>query len=211
MMERQIRIGIVDDHPGVRVAVRNFLANAQDIIVVGEGVDGTEAIQLANSQKPDILLLDVELPALKGYEVIQRIRQSEPEVKVLALSSYNDPMYILGMLENGAAGYLTKDEAPHMLLVAVRSIMQDKVKWISPKVASQVSHITLDDKTFTGRELEILRLIALGKPDEEIMRAIDINEKLLSRYIGLLTEKFHVSTREELISAALGVISTAGA
>ncbi len=66
MMERQIRIGIVDDHPGVRVAVRNFLANAQDIIVVGEGVDGTEAIQLANSQKPDILLLDEVLAVGDG-------------------------------------------------------------------------------------------------------------------------------------------------
>lgn len=208
MMKKPIRVGIVDDHPGVRVAVRNLLATARDITVVGEGVDGVEAIQLADAQEPDVLLLDVELPVLRGSEVVKRIKERKPEVKVLALSSYNDPMYILGMLENGAAGYITKDEAPHWLLIAVRSIMEEGVKWISPKVAGQVANITLENKTFTGRELEILRHIALGKLDEEIMQALNINYNLLMRYLDLLMDKFDVSSREELKLSAQGVLST---
>jgi DNA-binding NarL/FixJ family response regulator len=207
-MDKPIRIGIVDDHPGVRVAVRGLLANAQDIEVVGEGVNGTEAVTLADIKKPDVLLLDVELPAMSGYEVVRRIREKGLEVKVLALSTYDDPMYILGMLENGADGYLTKDEAPHFLLPAVRSIMHDKVKWISPKIANQVSQIQLENMTFTGRELHLLRYIVLGSSNEEIMHKLDISEKLLQRYIELLMEKFNVTSLKSLQKAAQGVIST---
>lgn len=209
-MNKPIRVGIVDDHPGVRIAVRDLLANADDIIVVGEGVDGREALQLANDIWMDVMLLDVELPVMRGYEVVQHIRDCKPEIKVLALSSYDDPMYILGMLENGAAGYITKDEAPVLLLEAVRSIMKDHVKWISPKVAEQVSHIKLENRTFTGRELEILRYIMLDKPDEEITSNLELSDKLLTRYIDILMDKFDVSSREDLKEAAEGVISTTG-
>jgi DNA-binding NarL/FixJ family response regulator len=207
-MDVPIRIGIVDDHPGVRVAVRGLLASAKDVVVIGEGVNGLEAIQLANAQEPDVLLLDVELPSMNGYEAVRRIRESNPNVKVLALSSYNDPMYILGMLENGADGYITKDEAPRLLLTAVHSIINDRVKWISPEVAKQVSHIQLDDKTFTGRELEILRYIVLGKPNVEIMHSLDISENLLHRYIEILMEKFNTSSVDDLKASAEQVIST---
>jgi two-component system NarL family response regulator len=207
-MDKLIRIGIVDDNPGVRVAVRGLLANAKDIIVVGEGVNGEEAVQLADTKPPDVLLLDVELPALSGYEAVKLICENSPQVKVLALSTYNDPMYILGMLENGAAGYLTKDEAPGMLLIAVRSIMHDHVKWISPKVASQVSKIQMNDKTFTGRELEILRYIVIGKPKEEILQELDLKDNLFERYIDLLLQKFDVTNIDALKEAARDVIST---
>jgi DNA-binding NarL/FixJ family response regulator len=207
-MGEPIRIGIVDDHPGVRVAVRGLLAHDKDIVVVGEGANGPEAVQLASSQTPDVLLLDVELPVMGGHEVVRRLRELKPEVKVLALSSYNDPMYILGMLENGADGYITKDEAPHLLLVAVRSIVKDKVKWISPKVARQVSQIKLENMTFTGRELEILRCLMLDTPDEGITQTLNIDNKLLEKYLGLLMDKFGVSSREELRVAACRVIST---
>ncbi len=207
-MKKPIRVGIVDDHAGVRVAIRDLLADEKDILVVGEGENGAEAIQLADQLKPDVLLLDVELPVIRGDEAILQIRETSPEVKVLALSSYDDPMYIHGMVENGAAGYIMKDEASKFLLVAIRSIMRDKVKWISPNLANQVSQIMLENKVFTGHELSILRYIVLDKTDDEIASAMEIDEKLLNRYIALLMEKFNVSTRENLKSAAQDVIST---
>ena len=116
-------------------------------------------------------------------------------------------MYVLGMLENGAAGYITKDEAPNMLLTALRSIINDRVKWISPKVANQVSQVKMDDKSFTGHELEILRYILLGKTDDEIMNSMGINEKLYRRYIKLLMTKVDVATREELTEIAKNLLS----
>jgi len=207
-MKPPIRVGIVDDHLGMRIEIRKLLANTTDIIIVGEGVNGLEAIQLADQEKPDVLLLDVEMPVLRGDEVVQRIQKNRPEVKVLALSSYDDPVYIRGMLENGAAGYITKDEAPNILLGAIRSVILDKVKWISPSVANRVSYITLDNKTFTGRELEILRFVAMRKSDKEICRLLSMDIQLLARYIETLIKKFHVSSREDLRDAAQRVIST---
>jgi DNA-binding NarL/FixJ family response regulator len=207
-MDNLIRVGIVDDHPGVRAAIRGLFVNADDIVIVGEGVNGAEALQLADQEKPDVLLLDVEMPILSGDEVCLMVRESQPEIKVLALSSYNDPLYIMGMLENGAAGYLLKEEAPKMLVNAVRSIVQDEVKWISPEVAHQVSDVILDNKSFTGQELEVLRYIMLGSDDKEIARTMKIDEMQLHQCIEHIMEKFEVLTRKDLKTAAHSVIST---
>lgn len=206
-MTRPIRAAIVDDHTGVRVEIRNLLTRGKDIIVVGEGANGEEALQLAQQVKPDVLVLDVELPVMRGDEVIQKLRKENSKVLVLALSSYDDPMYILSMLENGADGYITKDEAYEKLPGAIRSIVYDRVKWISPRVAEKISRIELENLSFTGRELEILRLMVLGRRNLEITAALGISDDLLERDIDLLEKKFRVSTRESLKSAAHKVIS----
>jgi DNA-binding NarL/FixJ family response regulator len=132
-MHEQIRVVIVDDHPGVRAGIRRLLITAKDILVVGEGANGLEAIQLAESHVPDVMLLDVELPIVRGDEVVRKIRDTQPGVKVLAVSSYNERLYVQGMLENGASGYITKDEAPELLLEAVRRVSAGNSKWISPR------------------------------------------------------------------------------
>ncbi len=207
-MDTPIRVGIVDDHPGVRVAIRDMLANADDILVVGEGGDGNAAIQIAENEKPDVLSLDVELPVLRGDEVVQRIHDAAPEVQVLALSGYDDPVYILGMLENGAAGYITKDEAPDMLLNAVRSIKKDNLKWISPGVAKKVLQISIKDKEFSGIELEILRFVVLHRTNQSITRELNITQEALDQHIKELMDKFNVTSLEGLKEAAQPVIST---
>jgi DNA-binding NarL/FixJ family response regulator len=133
MTQEQIRVVIVDDHPGVRAGIRYLLVNAKDIDVVGEGANGVEAVQLASTHKPDVMLLDVELPLLRGDEAVRLIRGKHPEVKVLAVSSYSDRQYIQEMMANGAAGYITKDEVPELLLEAVRSIYNENHIWLSPR------------------------------------------------------------------------------
>ena len=92
-----------------------------------------EALELAHTHIPDVMLLDVELPVLRGYEVARRIRDSDPDVKVLAVSSYNDRNHVMGMLESGASGYITKEEAPELLVEAVRFVFEGKGKWVSPR------------------------------------------------------------------------------
>src|SRR5215212_6156770 len=118
MVEKQIKVLIVDDHSGVRNGIKNLLQTAKDMVVVGEGVNGADAIELVTTREPDILLLDIELPDQRGDLVMRHIHKTQPDMKVLAVSSYSDRDYILGMLENGAAGYITKDEAPMMLVDA---------------------------------------------------------------------------------------------
>ena len=110
-----------------------FIGEREDIDVVGEGANGVEAVQLASIHKPDIMLLDVELPLLRGDEAVRLIRGKHPEVKVLAVSSYSDRQYIQEMMANGAAGYITKDEVPELLLEAVRSIYNENHTWLSPR------------------------------------------------------------------------------
>lgn len=132
-MSQQIRVVIVDDHLKTREGIKRLLVAAKDITVVGEGGNGMEAVELAQSHNPDVMLLDVEMPVLRGYEAVRLIRDVQPGIKVLAVSSYHDRLYIQGMLDNGANGYITKDEAPELLLEAVRSVSKGNEKWMSPR------------------------------------------------------------------------------
>ncbi len=209
-MTPPIKVGIVDDHPGVRVGLKNLLASATDIIVVGEGENGEEAIQLVEQKKPDVLLLDVELPLLRGDLVMKHLRETNMEVIVLAVSSYNDPVYVQGMLDNGAAGYITKEEVPRYLVDALHSIIEDHVKWISP-IVKQLSKIELDDVSLTGGDLDILRLIVLGRADAEIMRELKLGETDFGRSIDTLQQKFGIDSRDALYAAAECILSTTAA
>jgi two-component system invasion response regulator UvrY len=208
-MTLSIRVGIVDDHGGVREGIRNLLASAKDIVVIGEGENGVEAIQLAEQQKPDVLLLDVELPIIRGDVVMQHLHETKAGVKVLAISSYSDPAFVQGMLENGAAGYITKEEAPHYLVEAVRSIVTDQLKWISPIIANQISKIELEDVSLSGREMVILRRIILGETDNEVRTEVKIEGAELKKLIRALMAKFEVHSRWDLKKAAECVLSTA--
>lgn len=126
-----IRIVIADDHLSVRMGIRRLLAAASDIVIVGEAGDGAQALNLVEALLPDILLLDVEMPNMDGLHVAAQLRERQSPVRVLALSAYNDRQYILGMLENGAAGYLTKDEAPAILVDVLRRVAHVKPKSVN--------------------------------------------------------------------------------
>jgi DNA-binding NarL/FixJ family response regulator len=200
--KQPIEVVIVDDHPGVRAGIKNLLSPAKDIVVVGEGANGAEAIKLAREKNPDILLLDVELPILRGDEVVRRIRDEHLNVKVLAVSSYNDRMYIQGMMENGAIGYITKDEVPAMLVYAVRSIARENKTWISPRASTIGTPASPEEQTLTYSELEIINRLLLGKSEAEISQEMKISAKSLSHYLQLLMDKFGVDSTDALSIAA---------
>lgn len=202
MTTQHIKVVIVDDHPGVRAGIRKLLFHAKDIVVVGEGADGAEAIRLARTQKPDIMLLDVELPVLRGEEVARHIRDNQPNVKILAVSSHNDRLYIQAMLENGAVGFITKDEAPDLLLDAVYSIARGEANWVSPRASRHAQHLSLDDQTLTAREMDILHQLTLNKSKKEISQSLEIDEKRLMRHLQLLQAKFGVDSLVGLRRAA---------
>ncbi len=134
-----IRVVLADDHIVVRIGIRNLLNRSKDIQVVGEADNGIEAIRLVNDLNPDLLLLDMEMPELDGVEVARRLRAEKSPVRILALSAYNDKQYIQSMLEQGAAGYLTKDEAPGTIVDAVRGVANGERGWFSRKVAARLS------------------------------------------------------------------------
>ena len=206
MTNKQIRTLIVDDHSGVRAGIKNLLIAAKDITVVGEGESGAEAIELVATKNSDILLLDMELPDQRGDIVMRKIHDMHPDMKVLAVSSYSDRDYILGMMENGAAGYITKDEAPAMLLEAIRSIINNH-NWFSPQAIKNSSPTPLEQQTLTKREIQILEQLVRDRSAEEIAASLGISKNQVENFLKLLMKKYETESLVLLKNIAQRVLS----
>ncbi len=209
-MDQKIRVLIVDDHSGVRTGIKNLLQSAKDMVIVGEGGNGTEAIELAAMKKPDILLLDIELPDQRGDAVMRHIHNTQPEMKVLAVSSYSDRDYILGMLENGASGYITKDEAPMMLVEAIRSIILKGISWFSPRAVKNSGIPSVEEQTLTKREVEILEQLVLDRTSQEIASMLNMDVVQVDKYLKLLMRKFETDSMMSLKHIAKRILSRRG-
>jgi len=200
-MMTPIRVVLADDHPVVRTGIKNLLSRSADIEVVGEASSGDEALQLVETLTPDVLLLDMEMPGIKGVEVAQHIHKHGSTVRILALSAYDDKHYIHELLENGASGYLTKEEAPEIIIDAIRGVSQGEQGWVSRRVAAQMSVWMRDDEQdssrLTKRELEVLKLVVDGKTNQGIGLALGISEKTVEKYLEAVFSKLGVSSRVE--------------
>src|SRR5512134_2215013 len=134
---KPIRVVIVDDHPVVRAGIVNLLGKEPSIDIVGEASNGETALVMVRELMPDVLLLDVEMPDIKRYEVASRIQEECLPVSILVLSAYEDRHYIQELLSMGAAGYLVKEEAPGTIIEAVQKVAQGERGWLSRRVAAQ--------------------------------------------------------------------------
>lgn len=197
----KIRVILADDHPVVRTGIRTLLERADDILVVAETGKGDEVFALIEQLSPDVLLLDMEMPGLSGVEVAMRLKQHAAPVRVLALSAYDDEQYIRNLLLNGAAGYLTKEEAAESIVDAVRGVARGEEGWFSRRAIAQLSALTRQEgqesKDLTNREREVLRLVAAGKTNQEIGLELGISEKTVEKHIGALFAKLKVASRVE--------------
>ena len=203
-----IKIILVDDHVNVRRGLRNILTQSPQVEVIAEAGNGKEALELAAKLDPDIVLLDVEMPGMKGYEVARRLVDTGSPVRILALSGYDEKRTILGMFSSGAVGYLTKDEAPQQLLKAVDEIAAGRKGWISPKVAERlgaqaapIGRHTIP--ALTPLEKEILRCMAEGKTDYEIMLQLGLDKAEIKETSATLMQKLGVKTRPETVLRAM--------
>lgn len=204
----KIKVLVVDDHTNVRKQLRKVLSRDPKLEVVGEAGGGKEALDLTNQLDPDVMLLDVELPDINGYEVAKRLTQDDSSVRVLAVSGYDEKRYILGMFANGAVGYLTKDEAPEQLLTAIKDIVSGRKGWISPKVAQKlgVPDRPIGQHTIpvlTKLELSILKSLRKGRTDSEMVSILGIEMKTLKENIQSLLAKFRVKSRSEAVLRAM--------
>jgi DNA-binding NarL/FixJ family response regulator len=192
-----VRVVIADDHPVVRSGIRDMLDGADGIEVVGEAECGPEALQQVEKHQPDVLLLDVEMPEMSGVEVAQTLQEQNSPVRLLALSSYEDQEYVQGLLEGGASGYLTKENAPELIIEAVRAVARGDVRWFVQPAPSDHSPSDL-----TQREIEILRLMAQGSSNTEIADELDISESTVRKHATHLYEKIQASSAREAIAWA---------
>lgn len=194
------RVVVADDHPVVRSGIRTLLEHASGIDVVGEAGDGVEALKMTEELNPDILLLDMEMPNLKGVEVAQKLRQSGSSVRILALSAYDDKDYIVELLSNGAAGYLMKEEVPDAIIEAVRGIARGEEGWVSRKVGSKMADFMRGITRkggLTTREGEVLRMVVDGKTNQEIGLSLGISEKTVEKHLEGIFMKLGVTSRVE--------------
>lgn len=201
-MVNPIRVVVTDDHPIVRKGIKHFLDQAIDIQVVGEASTAEETLQLVDEVIPDILVLDMQLPDMNGLEVTRHLQQSGSPVKILVLSAHDDPRYIQELIEAGVMGYLIKEEAPQVIVEAVRGVAHGEQGWFSRSVAARMMSWMRGDLEqeikFTRREMEILRLVTDGKTNQNIAALLGISEKTVEKYLYSIFQKIGVSSRTEV-------------
>jgi DNA-binding NarL/FixJ family response regulator len=197
-----IRVMLADDHPLVLDGIKKTLAGAEDIQVIAEATRGTDVASLVDKFKPDVLVLDMSLPGLDGVEITQSLKANDVNLKILALSGYTDRAYIIGTLEAGASGYLSKDESIEVIQEAIRGVAAGQQGWISRNAravlvdAYQGEGIGL--RKLTRREAQVGQLVIAGKTNHQIAAELQISEKTVEKYMQNLFEKCRVASRVEL-------------
>jgi two-component system, NarL family, response regulator len=196
-----IRVLTVDDHPVVRAGVRAILANEADIEVVGEAVDGVDAVTLYERERPDVVLMDLRLPRMDGVAAIRRIIGIDPNARILALTSYDGDADIYRALDAGASGYLLKDMVGVEVIGAIRSLLDGK-RVIPPDVATRLAEFT-PRRDLTQREREVLVLAARGLGNKEIGRTIGRTEATAKAHLKNAMEKLGAQDRTAAVTQAV--------
>ena len=200
-MNEPIAVLLVDDHQMVRAGLATLLAATDDIVVVGQAGDGSEAVSVAAQTGPAVVLMDLSMPVLDGVEATRRILEDQPEAKVVVLTSFSDHDRVSDALAAGAVGYLLKDCDPADLLAAVRSAAAGHVP-LDPRVARVLlpGGQARPEDTMSPREVEVLRLVAKGLANKQIGRRLGISERTVKAHLGRVFRALGVADRT---SAAL--------
>lgn len=207
------RILLADDHAVLRAGLKLLLGGRSDMEVVGEAADGAAVLTLAQSQRPDVILLDLTMPRLGGLEVLPLLRQHVPETRVLILTMHDDESYLRQALKAGAAGYVLKRAADVELIAAIQAVMRGDVYVhpgmtrsllddMIPKDISQSGEGRLWD-TLSVREREVLRQVALGHTSREIAAKLSLSVKTIETHRARGMEKLGLRNRAALVRYAL--------
>jgi DNA-binding NarL/FixJ family response regulator len=204
-VERPIRIVLADDHPVVRIGVRNMLNETEGFEVIGEASDGDEAITLTLESQPDILLLDLQMPRLPGLEAMRAIMNGSPTVKILLLTSTITTQQIIEALHIGARGIVLKDAIAGHLQTAIKTVVSGDY-WIVSALHELMQQAAVPQrKTFglTPRELEVVGSIVEGCSNRDIAKQFGLSEETVKRHLSNIFDKTGVSTRLELALFAI--------
>ena len=198
---------LADDHAVVRNGFRHILAAEWDIEVIGEASNGREAVDLAATLQPDVVVMDVTMPELNGIEATRRILKDSPRTRILALSMHKDSVYVREILRAGACGYLLKDSSQQDFLAAVRAVAVGK-GWLSPEVSDAVlddyrKHVTNPIDLLSSREREVLQMIAESKTNKEIATALHLSVYTVEAHRGRIMEKLNLHSIGELVRFAM--------
>lgn len=216
-MKDNIRILLADDHAVLRSGLRLLLSDQEGLAVIGEASTGTETLSLAEKLQPDLILLDLSMPALNGLDALPALRKLAPMARILILTMHDDPQYLRQALQRGAAGYVLKKAADVELISAIRAVARGDV-YVHPSM----TRVLLEDilpapdamlpnqwDALTEREQNVLRLVALGYTSAEIAEQLNLSPKTVETYRARGMEKLGLRNRAALVRFALqhGLIS----
>ncbi len=203
MKPKRIRILVVDDENVVREGFVAILKLQEDMQVVGEALDGIQAVQVARKTKPDVVLLDLAMPKQDGLTTIPQLKELLPETRILVLTGTAESDRVFQALKSGALGFLLKDATRAQLLQAIREVANGQAS-IHPSIAVRViqeidhpAHLLYTVDPLTPRELETLKLIARGMSNQEIAQELHVSERTVAKYVSSVLEKLQLANRTQ--------------
>ncbi|WP_308161870.1 response regulator transcription factor [Bacillus sp. ISL-75] len=199
-----IRVLIADDHHVVRRGLVFFLRTQKDLEIIGEAANGKEAVEQAKLLKPDIILMDLVMPEMDGIQATKTIKQEQPDIKIMMLTSFSDQDHVIPALEAGASGFQLKDIQPDELVTSIKKIIGGENQ-LHPKATSHLlanlSNKNKQEKNLlaelTKRELDVLKEIANGKSNKEIAASLFITEKTVKTHVSNLLSKLELADRTQ--------------
>jgi len=205
----KIKVLVVEDQAVVREGVVAILSFSPDIEVVGQAENGVQALTMVKAKKPDVILLDLVMPQMDGLTAIPRIKEIDPDAKILVLTSFAEGDRVYQAIKSGALGYMLKDSTRDQLLQSIRDVSQGRAS-LHPSVALKViqeinrpSDLSNNIEPLTARELETLQLIARGLSNQEIANALFVHERTIAKYVSSILNKLHLANRTQAALFAL--------
>jgi NarL family two-component system response regulator LiaR len=210
-----IRVMIVDDHKVGRQGLKMFLGLDSELEVVGEAENGVQAIERARLLKPDVVLMDLLMPAMGGIEATERLRAELPETEVVAMTSVLEDAAVVGAVRAGAIGYLLKDTDAEALCTAIKAAAAGQVQ-LAPEAAARLMRevrapapkAEAEGQALTERETEVLRLLARGRANKEIAADLNIGEKTVKTHVSNVLAKLGLQSRTQaaLVAVRMGLV-----
>jgi NarL family two-component system response regulator LiaR len=201
-----IQVMLVDDHNVVRSGLATFLKAYDDLELVGEAKNGLEALHLCHIKKPDVILMDLMMPEMDGIAATRAILADYPEIKIIAMTSFEEEELVQGVLAAGAMGYLLKNVTADDLAKAIRDAVSGRAT-LSPEAATALIHATRPTKQpsvdLTDREMQVLKLVVQGQSNQQIADALVITLATVKAHISNILSKLEVSSRAEAIAYAI--------
>lgn len=208
--ESTIRILIVDDHMVVRDGLSTMLQRQPDFEVVGEASNGREGVDKAAALKPDLILMDLRMPEMDGVEAMRRIKETQPDIEFLVLTTFDTDEYIFDAVEVGAKGFLLKDTSRDALFSAVRSVTRGSSSFqpeIAGRLVNQFAALRRGggqvSDSLSAREREVLNLIAHGKANKEVANDLSLSESTVKTHVANIFSKLGVNDRTSAVTTAI--------
>lgn len=216
-MKSRIKLLLVDDHPVVRKGISSCLARHPHLNVVGEAADGQEALRKARELKPDLILMDIDMPEMNGLMVTEMLKKESPDIKVLILSMHNSTEYVMRIVQSGARGYVLKEAATEELVRAIETVNGGEA-FFSPDVARMALNQFVRggaegaDTHLTTREREVLILIAEGLSNKEIASKLGVGVRTVETHRERIMRKLNIHSVAGLTKFAItkGLITLSG-